>query len=140
MRFRLLIAPVMLLALAAASVYAQSPLALRVTIPFEFTIDNTAMPAGEYSVRRAGAGAGFLAMQSIDNGHTVLFAGSAAVLGSPAQQSSLVFNRYDSDYVLAGIWWAGYTSGVKLPLSKSAQESATSASLRQSEVVVIASR
>jgi len=50
MRFRLLVASAMLLALAAASVYAQSPIALRVDIPFEFAIGNTTMPAGEYSI------------------------------------------------------------------------------------------
>jgi hypothetical protein len=130
----------MLLALAAASVYAQSPIALRVDIPFEFAIGNTTMPAGEYSISRGGAGAGLLAIESADNKHTALFAGNAAVLGSPARQSSLAFDHYQSGYVLADVWWAGYASGLKLPVSKTAQESAATASLRQPEVVVIASR
>ena len=137
MSFRLSVAPVMLLAVAALSAYAQSPAALRVSIPFEFSINNTAMPAGEYSISRAGVGnVRLLALRSTDNRHTVLFAGNAAVLGSPAQQSSVAFNHDDNNYVLAGIRWAGYTSGVKL----AAHESAMTASQHPPEVIVIAAR
>ena len=137
MSFRLSVAPVMLLAVAALSVYAQSPAALRVSVPFQFSINNTTMPAGNYSISRAGVGnARLLALRSSDNRHTVLFAGNAAVLGSAAQQSSVVFNHDNNNYVLAGIWFAGYTSGVKL----AAHESAMTASQHPPEVIVLASR
>lgn len=137
MSFRLPVASAVLLAVAALSAYAQSPAALRVSVPFQFSINNTAMPAGEYSISRAGLGDGrLLALRSSDNRHTVLFAGNAAALASAAQQSSLVFNHNDNNYVLAGIWWAGYTSGVKL----AAHESAMTASQHPPQVVVIASR
>ena len=137
MSFRLPVASAVLLAVAALSAYAQSPAALRVSVPFQFSINNTAMPAGEYSISRAGLSDGrLLALRSSDNRHTVLFAGNAAALASAAQQSSLVFNHNDNNYVLAGIWWAGYTSGVKL----AAHESAMTASQHPPQVVVIASR
>ncbi len=137
MSFRLSVAPIMLLAVAALSAYAQSPTALRVSVPFQFSINNTVMPAGEYSISRAGVGEGrLLALRSSDNRHTVLFAGNAAALGSPAQQSSLVFNHSDNNCVLAGIWFAGYTSGVKL----AAHEPAMTASQHPPEVIVIAAR
>ena len=137
MSFRLSVAPVMLLALAALSAYAQSPAALRVSVPFQFSINNTTMPAGDYSISRAGVGnTRLLALRSDDNRHTVLFAGNASMLASAAPQSSLVFNHDNNNYVLAGIWFAGYTSGVKL----AAHESAMTASQHPPEVVIIASR
>jgi hypothetical protein len=122
---------------AALSVYAQSPVALRVSVPFQFSINNTVLPAGDYSISRAGVGEGrLLALRSGDNRHTVLFAGNAAVLASAAQQSSLVFNHDANNYALTGIWFAGYTSGVKL----AAHESAMTASQHPPEVIVLASR
>ena len=137
MSFRLSVAPVMLLAVAALSVYAQSPAALRVSVPFQFSINNTAMPAGDYSISRASLGnVRLLALRSSDNRRTVLFAGNAAMLASAAQQSSVVFNHDNNNYVLAGIWFAGYTSGVKL----AAHESAMTASQHPPEVIVLASR
>ncbi len=137
MSFRLSVAPALLLAAAAMSLSAQSPAALRVSVPFQFRVNNTAMPAGDYSIVRAGVGDGrLLALRSSDNRHTVLFTGNAAMLASAAQQSSVVFNHDNNNYVLAGIWFAGYTSGVKL----AAPESATTASQHLPQVIVLASR
>ncbi|HXN49714.1 MAG TPA: hypothetical protein VN893_23885 [Bryobacteraceae bacterium] len=136
MSFRLSVAPAVLLAAAAMSVYAQSPAALRVSVPFQFSINNTAMPAGDYSISRAGFGR-LLALRSSDNRHTILFAGNAAMLASAPQQSSVVFNHDDNNnYALAAIWFAGYTSGVKL----GAHEFPMTASQHSPEVIVLASR
>jgi hypothetical protein len=141
MRFRLLVASVTLAALAAASGYAQSRTALRVDVPFEFKVNNTALPAGEYWISQIGTEGGLLlAMRSGDSHHTVLFTGNAAVRSSAGEQSSLKFARYGSNYFLADIWWAEDKFGVEVPASKSAKELAAAASLSRPEAVVIASR
>lgn len=138
MQLRWLLAPVMLAVLGAASASAQSPETLQVTVPFAFTIDNVYMPAGEYSISRSGGDSGgLLALRNSDRRHTLFFVGSAAARGSAPAQSSLVFRRDGSDYSLADIWWAGYTSGVQLPPAK---ESPNTAALHPPEIMVVVYR
>lgn len=141
MRCKSLFASVMLAALGVASAEAQSPNTLRVTIPFAFTIDNSTLPAGDYSVSHSGFnGSRIMAMRSGDDRRTVLFVGSQTESSTVQNQSRLVFRRYGDDYVLTDIWWAGYPAGVKLPVSKTVAEPVNTAGLRPAEVMVILAR
>ena len=138
MQFGKLFAPVILAALGAASVAAQSQETLQVTVPFRFTVNGVYMPAGEYSISRSGAeNSALLAMRRSDSGHTLFFAGSAAALGGVAAQSSLVFRHEGSEYSLADIWWGGYSSGVQLLPPR---ESPATASLHKPEVMMVVYR
>ncbi len=138
MQFGKLFAPVVLAVLGAASVAAQSPETLQVTVPFPFTVNGVLMPAGEYSISRSGAeNSALLAMRRSDSRHTLFFAGSSAALGGTAVQSSLVFRHEGSEYSLADIWWGGYSSGVRLAPPK---ESPATAALHKPEVMVVVYR
>jgi hypothetical protein len=139
MRFRSMIATVLFSALAAASAYAQSSEAMRVTVPFDFTVHKTAMPAGTYTIHRADGNDGGLMLMRNSGGSAVLFQGRSAVLAPPAERSSLAFRHEESGYVLTDIRWAGFTTGVDLP-ERGVKEQATASSLPQSELVVIAAR
>ncbi|HXN47731.1 MAG TPA: hypothetical protein VN893_13885 [Bryobacteraceae bacterium] len=133
-----LFAPIVLAVVGAASVAAQSPETLQVTVPFPFTVNGVYMPAGAYSISRSGAeNSALLAMRRGDSGHTLFFAGTSASLGGAAAQSSLVFRHEGSDYSLADIWWGGYSSGVQLAPPK---ESAATAALHKPEVMVVVYR
>jgi len=80
-------------------------------------------------------------MRSSDNQHAVVFRGNPLVRSGAPEQSTLVFNRYGSSYFLADIWWAGVTSGLELPKSKTEKELAKTASARRPEqVLLMASR
>ncbi len=130
-----LFAPVVLAALGVVSAAAQSQETLHVTVPFPFTVNGVYMPAGDYSVSRSGAeNSALLAMRSNDRRHTLFFSGSAAALGGAAAESSLVFRHDGSEYSLADVWWAGYTSGVRLAPSK---ESPATAALHRPEVMMV---
>ena len=138
MQFGKLFAPVILAVLGAASVAAQSPETLQVSVPFPFTVNGVYMPAGAYSISRSGAeNSALLAMRRRDSGHTLFFAGSSAALGAAAVQSSLVFRHEGREYSLADIWWGGYSSGVQLAPPK---ESPTTASLHKPEVMMVVYR
>jgi hypothetical protein len=138
MQFGKLFAPVVLAVLSAASVAAQSPETLQVTVPFRFTVNGVYMPAGAYSISRSGAeNSALLAMRGSDSRHTLFFVGSSAALGGAAAQSSLVFRREGSEYSLADIWWGGYNSGVQLAPAK---QSPGTAALHKPEVMVVVYR
>jgi hypothetical protein len=100
------------------------------------------LPAGEYEIHDCGLEVlSLMAMRSDDSRHVVLFTGNAASRNSAPDQSSLVFHRYGSNYFLADIWWAGVTSGLELPKSKTEKELAKTASARRPEqVLLMASR
>lgn len=142
MRVTWLVTSAMLAALVVAPGYAQTAPELRVTVPFEFTIDNTAMPAGQYAITDGGvSGVSVLTMRSSDSQHTVLFSGSPARRSEVPDKSTLVFNRYGSKYFLTDISWAGSTSGLELRPSKAQKEIAKTASApRPERVVLMASR
>jgi hypothetical protein len=138
MQFGKLFAPVVLAALGAVSVAAQSPETLQVTVPFAFTVNGVYMPAGEYTISRSGAeNSALLAMRRSDSRHTLFFEGSTAALGGAAVQSSLAFRHEGSEYSLADIWWGGYSSGVQLAPTK---ESPATASLHKPEVMMVVYR
>jgi len=138
MQFGKLFAPVVLAALGAVSLVAQTPETLQVTVPFPFTVNGVFLPAGAYSVSRSGAeNSALVAMRRSDSGHTLFFAGSSAGLGGAAAQSSLVFRHEGSEYSLADIWWGGYSSGVQLAPTK---ESPSTAALHKPEVMVVVYR
>ena len=85
-------------------------------IPFDFTVNNRLIEAGDYSMERVA--------------HDVLMIRDRAgrpvtsILTIPTtrkripEKSELLFNRYGSDYFLSKAFWAGNSSGQELPKSK----------------------
>ena len=142
MRVKWLVTSVMLAVLAVAPGFAQTAPALRVSVPFEFTINSTIMPAGQYSIGDGGLqGVRLLSMRSSDSQHSVLFMVSTVVLGATPDQSTLVFDRSGGRYFLRNISWAAFDSGAEVPVSKIEKELAKTASMRRPErVVLVASR
>ena len=142
MKLRWLVTLAALATLAGVSAYAQIGSTLRVSVPFEFTVNNTVLPAGEYSISSTGLdNLGITAMRSSDNQRVVLFTGNSASRNTPVDQSTLEFHRYGNNYFLADIWWAEGASGLELLKSKTEKEVAKTASMRRPErVVLVASR
>jgi hypothetical protein len=132
----------MLAVLAVAPGFAQTAPALRVSLPFEFTVNNTTMPAGEYWIGDSGLpGASLLAIRSSDSQHSVFFTASAVVLSATPDQSTVAFDRYGGRYFLRSISWASHDSGAELAMSKTEKELSKTASARRPEqVTLMASR
>ncbi len=134
MQLRWLCTPVMLIALAAPVLSAQSSETLQVTIPFLFTVHNVYMPAGQYTISRASDLSGLLAIRNADTRQTVFFLGSARGGGATSNQSSVAFRSGSGHYALTDIWWAGQPTGVQLPAPR---ELPATASSRPPEVMMI---
>jgi hypothetical protein len=106
----------LLLMLGANSVNAQhlSESKISVTIPFNFAVGETKLPAGEYLLRRviSTSSADQLSIQSAD-GRVDLHTGITRPnrTSEIQKQSKLVFNRYGDRYFLSQVWMAGSDTG-----------------------------
>lgn len=86
------------------------------TIPFEFTVGDKSLPAGEYQVRAFNSSGDTLAITSKSKS-AIRLSNSIQAAKEP-NTSKLVFHRYGPRYFLAQVWVAGQTSGRQLLKSK----------------------
>src|SRR5262249_34683820 len=105
---------------AAVSVYAQSDMSLKVNIPFEFSVKNEVLPAGEYTVGYLSQGT--LVIRSADGSVARVFSTMATLSSKTRNESSLVFHRYGDQYFLSTIWTAGNDTGRELFKSRAERE------------------
>lgn len=88
---------------------AQESGPIKVTVPFDFVVENSRLPAGEYTIRQAAHGT--LRIQSND-GRTM-----ATFLALPTQgkvtmkETHFAFHRYGREYFLETIWTPGQEVG-----------------------------
>jgi hypothetical protein len=98
--------------LAIASVQAQTPGRVEVTVPFDFVAGKATLKAGAYTVKRMAGNA--LAIRSAD-GKTTAMVNAPLAIGSRESRSGqrLVFNKYGDQYFLSQVWM-GVDSGRQL--------------------------
>jgi hypothetical protein len=127
-------------ALAVTTVTAQSGSHLmRITIPFEFTIRDKALPSGEYIVRRSvSERPETLTISRVDGSSGEYVLTSAVQTNSPRAESMLVFHSYGERYFLTQVWSAGDSAGRELPKTTRERELAKNAVTRQT--VTLAAR
>jgi hypothetical protein len=104
------------LILATASASAQT-MPVKVNIPFNFIVNKTALPAGEYTVQSLGSSSTAILLRSTDRQIAKTLLPNVCASSTPSTQNKLVFHRYGSEYFLAQIWRAGYEQGKELPKS-----------------------
>jgi hypothetical protein len=117
MKKRLLVFIGLGLLLATASAYAQSDV-VKVTVPFNFIVNKSPLPAGEYRIRPIGVAPSAMAIQSSDGKASLAFTPNACESLEAAKTTKLVFHRYGSEYFLAQIWVKGNDRGKELPVSR----------------------
>ena len=101
-------------ALATAAVSAQqSTRRVVANIPFNFTVGNTDMPAGAYSVQATSVGSGILRISGTNNSNSIVRL-SSSLHRSTAGNGKLVFHRYQDQYFLSEIWATGESEGRQL--------------------------
>lgn len=112
---------VAMLALGAVlPTWAQESGPIKVTVPFDFVVENNRLHAGEYTIQRTANGA----LRIQDNvGRT-----TATVLALPTQgkvtmkETHFIFHRYGNDYFLETIWTPGQNVGWQLLQGKHEME------------------
>lgn len=91
--------------LASASLYAQNPLQLEFSAPFAFHIGEKKLPAGTYTVDRAGIYV--VVIRSTTSGDAAMAGTMPASTRHKIEGPKLAFNRYGDRYFLSQIWHDG---------------------------------
>jgi hypothetical protein len=129
-----------LVAMLVVPSFAQQ-IQLKANVPFDFTVSNKEMPAGEYTINTV-TGSMVLTLRQEGAGATVLSLSSS--MAEPGKLSSgesqLVFHRYGNQYVLAQIWDGSIGLGRSLPESRIERELAQTASTQTYAVLAVTAR
>ncbi len=135
-KFSVVFAALAVIVTIAAPLSAQS-LRLTANVPFEFTVSNKTLPAGDYSVLSASEPYILRIQNDATNTGALAMTGSAGDYSGPGGQAKLVFNRYGNHYFLAQVW-GGYSGiGHQLPRTRSERELAKTASMNRLEIVAM---
>jgi hypothetical protein len=88
---------------------------LKANIPFRFTVADTSLPAGEYTIKRVDdTNPGALEIRSANNRVSVVFLTESAQAEHSPTKSDLVFNKVGSRYFLSQVWEQGDKTGEEL--------------------------
>ena len=106
---------------AAASANAQLSTPIRAKIPFDFSVGDKKLSAGEYTFSRL---SGFsdnkvILVSGADASARVFQSTFAAHVLTPKDKSTLVFHKYGDQYFLEQIWSGGEQAGSQVPESRS---------------------
>ncbi|MGH9835558.1 MAG: hypothetical protein ACREBD_18680 [Blastocatellia bacterium] len=107
-----------LFVLAATPTFAQnSSSAVTADIPFDFSVANRTLPAGEYTVKGGPNTASILIRNDKGKGAVTVFA-QLTNPNSEAKKSALVFRRYGNQYFLARVIHTDGSYGREIAMSK----------------------
>lgn len=97
---------------------------IRINVPFEFSVGDKKLPAGEYSIGRAMPSSGdtVLLISRVNEKDSVFPLTNSAQSLEPKDADTLVFHRYGDQYFLFQVWPAGATYGRVVVKSRSERE------------------
>jgi hypothetical protein len=96
---------------------------LRANIPFEFSVGNQTLPAGEYVVRCTNPASDMkvLQLRSSDGRESVMVR-TNSVIGKTQEDAKLVFNRYGDHYFFAQAWLPADNIGMQASKSRNEKQ------------------
>ena len=119
------------LLLGAVSVYTQAENVpfIRVSVPFNFTVGNLTLPAGDYTISDSDVHPqSVIWLQSLDGKYVAIVHTHPTFALEPSARTQLIFQHSGNEYFLSQVWTLGSTSGRELPSSNRAKELAENGS------------
>src|SRR3984893_3627133 len=116
-----MIAMIVLLGSMAVAAQAQSSgrTQLIANIPFDFSVGNKTLPAGEYTVAQVNPASDHAVLQLRSrDGRAAAMVQMTSVIGKARESSKLSFNRYGEHYFFAQAWVDGDNTGLQAPKSR----------------------
>jgi hypothetical protein len=112
------------LTLASLTAAAQLPSSqtLVAQVPFQFNVGNSGVPAGEWTIKRAGSGSLALIMSNQHAKASLVAMARPDEAKQAATRCALVFHKYGETYFLTGIKIEGTRDTYKLPESSRERE------------------
>ena len=125
-------------ALTVSVSFAQAQSRVQADVPFAFTLQDRAMPAGNYQIIERSNHV--LDIRNLDSQRDQLLVGPMAVQSSKDQSPKLVFHKYGDQYFLTQIWYGDSNYGVGFAESKREKETsmASNGASNAPETVIIA--
>jgi hypothetical protein len=122
---------VIAMTLTVGSAFGQT--VAQVNIPFDFSIGNSTLPAGEYTLNRFLFGNNtVLAIRSSDGHRQISVHTNPAESAKTASENKLVFRRYGEQQFLSEIWVNGQK--LTLPVSNREREMALSTKVQEASI------
>jgi hypothetical protein len=118
--FMSIVATLAFLAIAGQTpAHAQVVDSIAIDIPFDFTVRDTTLPAGHYTVKRlVSSDPGVMEILGADDPQPLIFiVQSAQVLEGP-QKTEFIFERIGERYFLSKVFEEGDSIGVEVPKSR----------------------
>lgn len=133
--FRRIIMSGLFLTLACASVSAQSIAdLLSVKIPFEFTVGEHTLPAGDYTIQRLRDTPAMLVIQRADRETRAVIWTTPMDASQSPSKTKLVFSDYGDQRFLAQVWIQGEKTKRMLIKSRAERDLARSVSAKTSTI------
>jgi len=113
-------AMLMLVGLLAVTAEAQSVngVSIRATIPFEFSVGDKLLPAGEYRIQQVNPASDLAMLQiATANGEARVLVRVRSIRAGNTSQTALVFNQYGSSYFLSTLAIEGSEDAWQAPKS-----------------------
>ncbi len=127
--------PMLSLLLALGTTYVHAQNLGEFVIPFDFTIGEKTLPAGDYAVRSFTIGKVAIGIQNRQNNGSAMALTHAVQDHSNLGQAKMVFHRYGSRHFLSQVW-SGDSVGREFRKHHDERSLAMSRSHRQDEVVL----
>ncbi len=137
--FNILVATIILATALTASAQAQTTQRVIANIPFAFTANNKTLPAGKYTITVLNPSSDRKALQIRSmNGRYSAVVLTNGVIGNVADNSKLVFERYDDRYFFAQAQMAGDSTSLAALRSNKEQKHLVATAKKKSTVVIVA--
>jgi hypothetical protein len=137
MKSFLIVAAISFLAIAGTPARAQVVDVIEADIPFEFTVRNSTLPAGEYTIKRINSvSPGTMEIRNADGTQRLVFLVTSAETLKQPDHTKLIFDRVGDQYFLSEIFEIGNRSGVELMKSRVEQKLEKEGALTQLHSVV----
>lgn len=88
--------------IASTQVFAQTLGSVRVSVPFDFRVGGTQMPAGEYAIEETGEG-GALLIQCLSSKRSIMVLSNPAAIPFGSRGAGLTFERVNGTRVLTKV-------------------------------------
>ena len=137
--FNIPLAIIMLTTALTASAQTQTTQRVIANIPFAFTANNKTLPPGKYTITVLNPSSDRKALQirSMTGRHSAIVL-TNGVIGNVAENSKLVFERYDDRYFFAQAQMAGDSTSLAALRSNKEQKQLVATAKKKSLVVIVA--
>ncbi|MFZ3340320.1 MAG: hypothetical protein WA609_07220 [Terriglobales bacterium] len=115
--------------------FAQHSGQMKVTVPFNFVVENDLLKAGDYTIERIANGR--LRIRNNDGSVSTIFLALPAQETVTPEKAHFIFHRYGGEYFLARIWTPGQETGWELLQGKLEMELARKKSTKLETAAVM---